>query len=173
MANPTSAALTCWKEIANYLGKGVRTVQRYERDAGLPVKRPSQRDKGVVFAWPEELDSWISKQFGDTAGSSEVELLQLRDEITRLEAENEVLRHELQLLTAKKNAGNGSSDEVSTEAIWHRCALLLSMNKLRRRECSELTNAARTLRLLREHQAPLSERDAGKPPQPSKRTEVA
>ena len=29
--------LNGWKEIANYLGKGVRTVQRYEREFGLPV----------------------------------------------------------------------------------------------------------------------------------------
>ena len=25
-----------WKDIANYLGKGVRTIQRYERELGLP-----------------------------------------------------------------------------------------------------------------------------------------
>lgn len=32
--------LTGWKEIANYLGKGVRAVQRYERKFGLPVRAP-------------------------------------------------------------------------------------------------------------------------------------
>ncbi len=30
--------LNSWKEIACYLGRGVRTVQRYERDLGLPVR---------------------------------------------------------------------------------------------------------------------------------------
>ena len=32
-----------WKEIANYMGKGVRTVQRYERDMQLPIHRPGGR----------------------------------------------------------------------------------------------------------------------------------
>ena len=31
--------LTGWNEIANYLGMGVRTVQRYERELGLPIRR--------------------------------------------------------------------------------------------------------------------------------------
>lgn len=35
-AEPTRL-LSGWKEIANYLGKGVRTVQRYEYELLLPV----------------------------------------------------------------------------------------------------------------------------------------
>jgi hypothetical protein len=50
--------LGSWKEIANYLGKGVRTVQRWERHSGLPVHRPSDSKKGVVLAFPKELDRW-------------------------------------------------------------------------------------------------------------------
>ena len=34
--------LNSWKEIASYLGRGVRTVQRYERDFRLPI-RPAAR----------------------------------------------------------------------------------------------------------------------------------
>jgi hypothetical protein len=34
-----SALLSSWKDIAKYTGKGVRTVQRWERE-GLPVRRP-------------------------------------------------------------------------------------------------------------------------------------
>jgi len=144
------SALTCWKDIAQYLGKGVRTVQRYEREAGLPVRRPSARNKGLVFAWPEELDAWISKQSVSTESNSEIELVRLRSAVTRLEAENEVLRHELKLLAVKASGGNSDLDEKgSTEAIWYRCATLLAMNKSRRQECFELTTAARTLDLLR------------------------
>lgn len=50
--------LGSWKEIANYLGKGVRTVQRWERCNALPVHRPSGSRKGVVLAFPAELDKW-------------------------------------------------------------------------------------------------------------------
>jgi hypothetical protein len=31
--------LTNWKEIAQYLDKGIRTVQRWEQQMGLPVRR--------------------------------------------------------------------------------------------------------------------------------------
>ena len=54
--------LGSWKEIANYLGKGVRTVQRWERCAGLPIHRPSGSNKGVVIAFPAELDNWARRQ---------------------------------------------------------------------------------------------------------------
>lgn len=52
--------LSGWKEIANYLGKGVRTVQRYERELGLPVRRPAGRPTGSVVATKAELDAWVA-----------------------------------------------------------------------------------------------------------------
>jgi len=54
-----SQFLSGWKEIANYLGKGVRTVQRYERHMGLPVRRPAGRSSGSVVATRAELDAWV------------------------------------------------------------------------------------------------------------------
>ena len=36
-----SSVLNSWKEIASYLGRSVRTVQRWEREFGLPVHRPA------------------------------------------------------------------------------------------------------------------------------------
>jgi hypothetical protein len=53
-----NTTLTSWKEIAAYLGKGVRTVQRWEQRFGLPVRRPSLNGH-VIFAIPQELDAWI------------------------------------------------------------------------------------------------------------------
>jgi phage terminase Nu1 subunit (DNA packaging protein) len=50
--------LNSWKEIARYLDRGVRTVQRWE-DLGLPVRRLNQRGRGAVFAFRSELDSWL------------------------------------------------------------------------------------------------------------------
>jgi len=52
--------LSGWKEIANYLGKGVRTVQRYEWQTGLPVRRPAGKPRGSVVATKPELDAWVS-----------------------------------------------------------------------------------------------------------------
>jgi hypothetical protein len=51
--------LNSWKEIASYLNRGVRTVQRWERDLGLPVRRPRGHDRSAVIAIPEELDNWL------------------------------------------------------------------------------------------------------------------
>ena len=51
--------LSGWKDIAHYLGRGVRTVQRYERELGLPVRRPSGHSSGAVLALKSELDSWL------------------------------------------------------------------------------------------------------------------
>jgi hypothetical protein len=54
-----SNALTSWKEIATYLGKSVRTVQRWEASLGLPVRRPNANDRNIVVAMPTELDQWL------------------------------------------------------------------------------------------------------------------
>jgi hypothetical protein len=60
-ASPTtkSVVLNSWKEIAAYLGRGVRTVQRYEHDLGLPVRRPRGTSRSAVIALTDELDSWL------------------------------------------------------------------------------------------------------------------
>lgn len=49
-----------WKEIAAYLGKGVRTVQRWEAELNLPVHRPS--DQGIVLAYESELQRWAQRK---------------------------------------------------------------------------------------------------------------
>ena len=55
---PAEDRLESWKDIATYLDKDVRTVQRWEEDAGLPVSRPSQGKIRNVYASRSELDAW-------------------------------------------------------------------------------------------------------------------
>lgn len=101
--------LSGWKDIATYLNKGVRTVQRYERFMALPVRHPSGRSKGGVIATKAELDAWVAAsplrktyrlhhgQAGET--SLGVGLEQLRTQVTelrRLRQETASLRRELQ-----------------------------------------------------------------------------
>jgi hypothetical protein len=52
--------LSGWKEIASYLGKGVRTVQRYERHMGFPVRRPAGKPRAAVIATKAEVDAWVA-----------------------------------------------------------------------------------------------------------------
>ena len=53
--------LSSWKEIAQYFGRGVRTVQRWEAMLGLPVRRPHGRSRSAVMAITGELDEWLSR----------------------------------------------------------------------------------------------------------------
>jgi Tol biopolymer transport system component len=50
--------LDSWKAIAAYLGRGVRTVQRWERDEDLPVHRLAHEKRGSVYARKHEVDAW-------------------------------------------------------------------------------------------------------------------
>ncbi len=87
--------LTSWKEIGQYLGKGVRTVQRWEREAGLPVRRESASSRRAVIAIPDELDAWARSR---TRGPSGALAGALQREIAALRAENRELRARLDLL---------------------------------------------------------------------------
>jgi len=51
--------LNSWKEIASHLERGVRTVQRWESELGLPVRRTGRGKRGAVYALVSELDLWM------------------------------------------------------------------------------------------------------------------
>ncbi|MGH9531324.1 MAG: hypothetical protein ACRD2Q_02965 [Terriglobales bacterium] len=55
---PASERLESWKEIAVYLKRGVRTVQRWEREEGMPVHRHMHDKLGTVYAYRPEIDAW-------------------------------------------------------------------------------------------------------------------
>jgi len=65
--------LDSWKEIAAYLGRGVRTVQRWEQSEGLPVRRLGQDRTGSVFAYKSELDTWWKTRSRQLNSESDVE----------------------------------------------------------------------------------------------------
>ena len=50
--------LNSWKEIASYLGRGIRTVQRWEK-IGLPIRRLGDGDRSPVVADARDIDRWI------------------------------------------------------------------------------------------------------------------
>jgi Tol biopolymer transport system component len=50
--------LHSWKEIAQYLNRGARTVQRWEKTENLPVHRHMHERQGSVYAYKSELDAW-------------------------------------------------------------------------------------------------------------------
>lgn len=89
--------LTSWQAIARYLGKGIRTVQRWEDDLGLPIRRPNHGTTGVVFAMRDEIDSWIRshpRANGDEHEHDDLEIL--TRELAELKQQNELLRARLE-----------------------------------------------------------------------------
>jgi TolB-like protein len=54
--------LDSWKEIAAYLRRGARTVQRWEREEGMPVRRLHHEKLGSVYAYKRELDKWFARR---------------------------------------------------------------------------------------------------------------
>lgn len=126
--------LSGWKEIANYLGKGVRTVQRYERHMGLPIRRPAGRSSGSVVATRAELDAWVKAspirevysltnpipdyEYSTRAITSGVaEMHRLREQMFSLRAE---LQKSLELL---RNSVNGLQEELS-QRVWEKHLVL-------------------------------------------------
>ena len=58
---PTRRVLHSWKEISNYTGRGVRTIQRYEVQLGFPIHRPAGSPRSAVLAFSDEVDVWLSR----------------------------------------------------------------------------------------------------------------
>jgi TolB-like protein len=52
--------LDSWKEIASFLRRDVRTVQRWEKKEGLPVYRHQHEKLGSVYAFQKELAEWLN-----------------------------------------------------------------------------------------------------------------
>lgn len=111
-------ALTSWKEIAQYLGKGVRTVQRWEHYFGLPVRRPSADSHHAVLALPAELDAWLIERTRTRRGRSPIsEIEELRRKIAGFEEENRALRLRLAMLDASKEDLHDTADSLGTPSL--------------------------------------------------------
>jgi hypothetical protein len=52
--------LNSWKEIASFLDRGVRTVQRWEHELQLPVHRIGKGKRSPVYALVPELKFWVA-----------------------------------------------------------------------------------------------------------------
>jgi hypothetical protein len=61
LESPASTeVLSSWKDIAKYLKRGVRTVQRWESELALPVRRRRGKRRAGVSAIRSEIDIWLS-----------------------------------------------------------------------------------------------------------------
>ena len=74
--------LESWKEIAEYLGRDIKTCQRWEIKLGLPIHRLEGSPRSRVFAYRHELDAWFKKKFTNSIDQSK----QKRRNFTKLKS---------------------------------------------------------------------------------------
>lgn len=112
--------LTGWKDIANYLGMGVRTAQRYELQFGLPIRRPAGKERGSVVATKAELDAWVNaspilqRKLPEVAALGALKAVladhhRLRKDMARFREEMRTARERLRESVEKVSAGNDDS----------------------------------------------------------------
>lgn len=115
--------LQSWKEISQYVGRGVRTVQRWEAMYGLPVHRPSGRSRSAVFALQSELDAWLLSVGRDVLRAAEdgisLNAEALFDRLQQLEAECEHVRRQLANLGASISADHSQSGNPASSVVIH------------------------------------------------------
>jgi len=86
--------LSGWKSIAEYLGCGVRTAQRWERN-GLPVNRPTPGFRAHVVAHSEGIDRWIQRRASRAQGEIASRLTISLEKAQKLTREFQLAREEL------------------------------------------------------------------------------
>jgi hypothetical protein len=90
--------LSGWKEIAAYMGHGLRTVQRWEV-IGLPVHRPKGTNRSAVIAFKEELDVWSHA----TPIRYAQEIEELKAKVASLEKEIQTLKRIIERSIVERN----------------------------------------------------------------------
>ena len=58
LENTIADRLDSWKDIAHYLNRSVRTVQRWEMLEAMPVHRHCHNTGHSVYAYKHEIDAW-------------------------------------------------------------------------------------------------------------------
>jgi predicted DNA-binding transcriptional regulator AlpA len=119
-----STVLTSWKEIARYLGKGVRTVQRWEQELGLPVRRPiGASQKSAVLLHREEVDLWLTTRFS----ARPIQKSQPSGKVTELRKSRSVLKESVRKASELRVAQHELTLQISEVA------------RLLHQRCDELT----------------------------------
>ena len=65
--------LNGWKEIAAYVARDRRTVERWEKLRGLPVRRMPGAGRATVYALISELDEWLASSKPDETDQEDAE----------------------------------------------------------------------------------------------------
>ena len=113
---PKNIRLDSWKAIAAFFGKDERTVKRWEKERGLPVRRLPGAARGTVFAYTEELEQWLSGPQEESSSSDTVE--------ARAEVASEP-DPQPSIVPAKLDPKSGDPSRFSTKTLWWAVPLVL------------------------------------------------
>lgn len=114
----SGGVLHSWKDISKYTGRGVRTVQRYEAQLGLPVHRVAGKKRTAVMAFTDEIDHWLRTRPQSIASdeaaaenhSAEMTVEQARQAAQKAyEAFQIALRRYVQVETSSDELGTGTN----------------------------------------------------------------
>ena len=111
--------LSGWKEIANHLHQGVRTLQRWEL-CGLPIHRVG--DSGPVFAFVEEVEAWeraIPTRTPDVIQELQNKVRSLEAEVRSLKRENQMLKRRTLRSRKFTRPGSGLQGRASRRSFKH------------------------------------------------------
>jgi chromosome segregation ATPase len=103
--------LDSWKEIAAYLNRNVRTVQRWEKREGLPIHRHVHERASSVSAYKKEIDAWQKQRS------------RVSDEITENQRELEHVIGRLRMLRT-----NDERRHSATSGVLHLLSLASQMH---------------------------------------------
>ncbi len=100
--------LNSWKEIASFLDRGVRTVQRWEHELQLPVHRIGKGKRSPVYALVPELKFWVATSGIDSvpqrrAGDKTLTLVKQNSD-SPLEVSHRLMAQSLELVRAVAEA---------------------------------------------------------------------
>lgn len=104
--------LSSWKNIAAYLDRGVRTVQRWERTLGLPVHRLGTGKMAPVFAYEHEISGWLRQ----TSNGPEQPSASPRRSPTHLDSQPQRLRQFCNDLLHKVSELERAADKFTPDA---------------------------------------------------------
>jgi TolB-like protein/Tfp pilus assembly protein PilF len=127
---PPGRKLDAWKEIADYLDREVRTVQRWEKTEHLPVHRHEHQKKSSVYAYTSELDEWVKKRQpvddpeADAAFEPEPDLENVSAESENSGAD---LASQPAAVTAVEDSSDSRADTKASVRKWKRVTLLTTV----------------------------------------------
>src|SRR5690349_23643561 len=98
--------LDSWKEIADYLDREVRTVQRWEKTENLPVHRHEHQKKSTVYAYTSELDDWRKKRQPKDDPEADADFVEEDRKSTRLNSSHVEISYAVFCLKKKKKKRN-------------------------------------------------------------------